>query len=139
MIRRTDIVAEARSWIGTPHVWQQSQKGLGCDCKGLVVGVARELKLPQAQSIYARMMDYHRVDCELLREGMAELFDPGEMLPGDVLVLKMANRPQHLAILGENEIIHTYARGKERVTRTTLGAALRVWPLDSVWSWRGVG
>jgi cell wall-associated NlpC family hydrolase len=35
------IVAEARSWIGTPYQHQASLKGVGCDCLGLLRGVWR--------------------------------------------------------------------------------------------------
>lgn len=38
---RQDIVAETRSWIGTPYRHQASLKGVGCDCLGLVRGVWR--------------------------------------------------------------------------------------------------
>jgi NlpC/P60 family putative phage cell wall peptidase len=41
MITRSAIVAEARSWIGTPYRHQASVKGVGCDCLGLVRGVWR--------------------------------------------------------------------------------------------------
>ena len=37
------IVAEARSWIGTPYRHQASLKGVGCDCLGLLRGVWREV------------------------------------------------------------------------------------------------
>jgi len=37
------IVAEARSWIGTPYRHQASVKGVGADCLGLVRGVWRAL------------------------------------------------------------------------------------------------
>lgn len=40
-MRRVEIVAEARSWIGTPYRHQASLKGAGCDCLGLVRGVWR--------------------------------------------------------------------------------------------------
>ncbi len=36
------IVAAARSWIGTPYLHQASLKGVGCDCLGLLRGVYRE-------------------------------------------------------------------------------------------------
>ena len=35
------IVAEARSWIGTPYRHQASLKAVGCDCLGLLRGVWR--------------------------------------------------------------------------------------------------
>lgn len=41
MSLRLRIVAEARSWIGTPYLHQGSWKGAGTDCLGLVRGVWR--------------------------------------------------------------------------------------------------
>ncbi|WP_031335924.1 NlpC/P60 family protein [Rhodopseudomonas sp. B29] len=41
VITREVLVAEARSWIGTPYRHQASVKGVGCDCLGLVRGVWR--------------------------------------------------------------------------------------------------
>jgi NlpC/P60 family putative phage cell wall peptidase len=38
---RDAIVAEARSWIGTPYRHQASLKGVGTDCLGLLRGVWR--------------------------------------------------------------------------------------------------
>ena len=51
-----DIVAEARSWIGTPYHHQASLKGVGCDCLGLVRGVwrARYGDEPEAMPAYSR-------------------------------------------------------------------------------------
>lgn len=42
-IRRGDIVAAARRWIGTPYQHQASLLGVGCDCLGLLRGVWREV------------------------------------------------------------------------------------------------
>lgn len=139
MITRADIIAEALSWRGTPHVHQASAKGVGADCKGLVAGVARELGMAEGQSAYALMTGYHGVDPRLLKQGLAEVFEPASaMRPGDVLLLKMLGKPQHLAILVGERIVHTYARGPGMVITSRLAAALRLWPLDSVWAWRGV-
>ncbi len=48
------IVAEARSWIGTPYRHQASLKGIGCDCLGLVRGVWRAVygEEPEAPGPY---------------------------------------------------------------------------------------
>ncbi len=35
-----DVAAEAMSWAGTPFAHQASLRGVGCDCGGLVRGVA---------------------------------------------------------------------------------------------------
>jgi len=40
-LTRSIIVAETRSWIGTPYRHQASLRGVGCDCLGLVRGVWR--------------------------------------------------------------------------------------------------
>ena len=49
------IVAEARSWIGTPYQHRASLKGVGCDCLGLVRGVWRACvgEEPEAVPAYA--------------------------------------------------------------------------------------
>lgn len=38
-----DVVRAARGWIGTPYAHQQSCRGVGADCLGLVRGVWREI------------------------------------------------------------------------------------------------
>ncbi len=40
---RAKIVAEARSWLGTPYIHQASCRGAGTDCLGLIRGVWRGL------------------------------------------------------------------------------------------------
>jgi NlpC/P60 family putative phage cell wall peptidase len=40
-LSRQEIVAETRTWLGTPYRHQASLKGIGCDCLGLVRGVWR--------------------------------------------------------------------------------------------------
>tara|TARA_R110002020_G_scaffold10801_26_gene41120 strand:+ start:1660 stop:2103 length:444 start_codon:yes stop_codon:yes gene_type:complete len=41
MITRALLIAEARSWIGTPYRHQASRKGVACDCLGLIRGLYR--------------------------------------------------------------------------------------------------
>lgn len=135
------VAAEAREWAGTKFVWQASQKGVGCDCKGLVWGVARELGFPEAASLYASIADYspkRPVDGKLLREGMASLFDPvTEMEAGDILLLKIAGKPAHLAIyVGGGRVVHAQIGPKDWVKETRAEALLKMFPLDSIWRWR---
>lgn len=137
---REDVIIEARSWVGTPFHWQASVKGRGCDCKGLVQGIARELGLAEASNEFARMSSYGlNVDADLLRKGLAATFVPVcPPEPGDILLLKISGKPQHLAILmPENRMIHTYCRGPMKVVETPLGS---IWKnaIDSAWSWRGL-
>lgn len=134
-----DVVTEARSWIGTPFHWQASLKGVGCDCKGLVWGVARELGLPEAASIHAAVADYGDVvPVERLKRGMAATFQRvSEPKPGDVLLVKAGGKPQHLGIFTGPDVIHCWGRGHRGVLQCVVAhparIALRAWPVDSVW------
>ena len=137
------VAAEAREWIKTPFAWQQSQKGRGCDCKGLLWGVARELGFPEAESLYAKVADYspdRPVPSALLKEGMAAIFDPvGDMRPGDVLLLRVTRRGPvgHIAIVSSDDsAIHAQIGSKDWVKETKLRALLAVCPLVSIWRWR---
>lgn len=138
------VAAEVREWLGTPFKWQASQKGVGCDCKGLLWGVARELGFPEAESLYAQVADYsptRPVPSALLKEGMAAIFDPvTEIQPGDVLLLKTSKTGPagHIAIVsGDGRAIHAQGVGdKEWVKETRLRALLKICPLVSAWRWR---
>lgn len=136
---RTQVVAVTRSWVGTPFCWQQSTKGVGCDCKGLIVGVAKELGRPEGDSFEAGIKGeyHHSIPHRTLREGLARLFDKSaEPRPGDILLLRTGGKPQHLAIyVGNNRMVHTYGKGPQKVIEVPMG---RVWlnALDSVWSWK---
>lgn len=133
------IVAAARLWLGTPFHWGASVRGVGCDCKGLIAGVARDLGRAEAASVEALACDYGtgRFTPERLRAGLARLFDPAdEPEPGDVLLLKVAGKAQHLAIYaGNGRMIHTYSKGPGCVIEVPMGATWRR-ALDSIWRWR---
>lgn len=137
------VAAEAREWLGTKFVWQGSQKQVGCDCKGLLWGVARELGFPEAESLYAKVADYsptRPVPSALLKEGFASIFDAvEEMQLGDVLLLRTCRGGPagHVAIVsGPDNAIHAQIASKDWVKETKLRALLAVCPLVSVWRWR---
>jgi cell wall-associated NlpC family hydrolase len=149
MMTGARVAEEARQWVETPFVWGQATKGRGCDCKGLVAGVARELELPEAESVYA-LWSTHRPDRpvpnDLLKEGLASLFDPvdvrgGELLEdGMVLLLQLPNGSGHLAIVTENgtRAVHAQIEPNDKVKETSLRAMLKVCRLMSAWRWREV-
>lgn len=68
-ITPTFIIAEARSWIGTPYRHQASLKGVGCDCLGLVRGVWRALYGDEPERMPAYSRDWAEAS---LRETLAE-------------------------------------------------------------------
>ncbi|AMK18693.1 phage cell wall peptidase [Sphingobium sp. MI1205] len=141
MATRTDIVAEARRWIGTPYHEQASVRGGGCDCKGLVVGVARECGLPEADGFHARLSNYGvKVDVRLLRAGLAaELRQVACPRPGDVLLLRVGDKAQHLGLLVDgSRLIHCWGAGLQQVVSApwTVGRAQR--ELDSAWAFPSI-
>jgi len=119
MTIRDEIVAEARSWIGTRFCHQGRLKGIGCDCAGLVVGVCKALGLSEFDKA-----DYSRIpDGFMLRDTCANemteipLFD---LHPGDVVLFSFSAHPQHLAIVGDYHlgglsIIHAYSKARQIV------------------------
>lgn len=147
MVTREQIAAEALEWaaLKTPFHWQASLKGKGCDCKGLILGVARELGLPEANSPFGAIADYKlRVDCKLLVEGLRETFDPVESPGlGDIILLKLDGKPQHLAILAESgdrpRMVHTY-NTPGRVNHVVSVPFTAIWrnQMASAWTWRSL-
>jgi NlpC/P60 family putative phage cell wall peptidase len=152
MTKGERIAEQALLWVGTPFQMQQACRGAGCDCLGLIVGVVRELNLPEAQSPFARIADYQRVDSELLLRGLGETLDLvavrrehhaiGIPEVGDLLLIDLKDehgrmKPMHLAIhAGGNRMIHTlYYPGHAQVQRDLIGSAW--WRrVDSIWRWR---
>lgn len=132
------VAAQAEQWIGVPFHWQGRVRA-GCDCKGLLAGVARELGRPEADSLEALAGDYGgKVDSARLKAGLARLFDRvPERQPGAILLVRLAGKPQHLAICAP-------LPGKPlRVIETLNVGPMQVRPfrrsdpeIDSIWSWR---
>ena len=120
-VDRALIVAEARSWIGTPYRHQGSLKGAGCDCLGLGRGVWRAIygSEPETPGPYTAswaeetgietMRDAARrhmreLDADALRAG-------APFAIGSVLLVRMKDRglAKHAAIASAGEaIIHAY-------------------------------
>lgn len=100
-----EIVAEARSWLGTPYQHQASLKGVATDCIGLVVGVARKFNLPEAAlwSNDIRFRGYARTPNpqELLLAAGAYLdrLVPAQAGLGDILLFTFLKEPMHFGII----------------------------------------
>jgi cell wall-associated NlpC family hydrolase len=136
-LTRDAIVAEARSWAGTPFRWQASVKGVGADCRGFIFGVARELGLPEANGRTARADYSSRIPARELKRVLAETFDRADVArPGDLLLIVVGEKPQHLAIVtGPGRMMHACLRGPEQVIEVPIGKSR---PIDSIWTWRGL-
>jgi NlpC/P60 family putative phage cell wall peptidase len=112
---RPDVVAAARSWIGTPYHHQASLKGVGCDCLGLLRGVWREIVGEEPDHAPPYTPDWAEASGrELLTEAAGRYLVPiaGTAFGGgDVLVFRW--RPhlpaKHCAIAtGPDAMVHAH-------------------------------
>lgn len=124
-VTREQIVAEARSWVGTPWVHQHRVKGRAVDCVGLVIGVARNLGLvPDEFEVtgYSQMPDGRLLElCTTYMRPVAR----DAMQPGDVVVVAIVDQPQHVGILtpypgGNLAMVHAAIKSKRGVVESRL-------------------
>jgi NlpC/P60 family putative phage cell wall peptidase len=88
------ILAAADTWLNTPYQHQASQKGVGCDCLGLVRGIWRDLYGSEMQpDIPPYGPDWaERSAHEPLVEGLGRHFlrvDAAQAQAGDVLAFRL--------------------------------------------------
>jgi hypothetical protein len=139
---RGEMVAGALpSWDKTPFHPHARVKSAGCDCKGLLWGIAEELGFPEAESEYAKATDYNLmrrngIPSARLKEGFAELFDPvaDEWRPGDILLCKCFGHPGHVAIWDGARVWN--ALPNSGVRSRSLSVLKHHFPIDSAWRWR---
>ena len=125
-----NIVDTARAWLATPYVHQQSVRGAGCDCLGLLRGVWRELygQEPEAVPAYSRDWSEPQGDEQLWRAARRHmtpkaLDDEGQ---GDVLLFRMKTGAvaKHLGLQGFTgpaaSFIHAYSGHGVVESRLTL-------------------
>jgi cell wall-associated NlpC family hydrolase len=130
-MNRADVVAQARTWLGTPYHHQARLKGKGVDCAGLVICVARELGMvppdfdvpPYPRQPDGRSMLAH-CDAFMTR------IDLVDMAAGDVIVLRFEQDPQHMGIVAPHRsgclsMVHALgtADGKGRVIEQRLDSS----------------
>jgi NlpC/P60 family putative phage cell wall peptidase len=126
MKNHNNIVAQARTWLGTPFHHQARLKGKGCDCLGLIVGVVDELGLKDRNGMKLAAYDEVTYSKEpdgayLIQKltGLLEEVPIAEARAGDLALFKVRENPQHLAILSDYEgglgMIHSFAPSRRVV------------------------
>ncbi|MEP5760304.1 MAG: NlpC/P60 family protein [Litoreibacter sp.] len=118
-IPRDEIVAVARSWIGTPYRHQASCKGAGADCLGLLRGVWRTVYGAEPEDVPPYSADWSEPQGEealwdaASRHLLAKPFEQAES--GDVLLFRMRSGAvaKHLGIFvsgsDKSEFLHAYS------------------------------
>lgn len=112
------FLEQAQALLGTPFM-HQGRSRYGVDCIGLVVLAAQRAGL----DVSADQPGYPRDPNGLLQPALARRLVPvdGARQPGDVLLMRFAEEPQHVAIWDGAMILHAYARAG-RVVRHHLDA-----------------
>lgn len=121
-MQRSDVIAEAREWIGTPYAHQHRAKGVGCDCVGLIVGVglATGSLTTWTPEKWREVKRYGRLPNPTHMGGaLAQFLLPvdGAGVPEDGAIAWLgwrAGLPMHLAFIatspdGYRTIIHAYS------------------------------
>lgn len=125
MITRTQIVTTARGYLNTPFHHQGRVKGVGIDCAGLLICVARDLEVRDPSwdvSNYGPLPNGDELQQHLARNLQPIAIEAADA--GDVLLMRFSKEPQHIAILTSADyVIHSYAQVKKVVEHR----------LDSVW------
>lgn len=114
-----DVVSVARTWIGTPYVHQQSRRGAGCDCLGLLRGIWREVlgAEPEPVPAYSRDWSEPQADEQLWQAAARHLLvkDLGSEASGDVLLFRMRDGSvaKHVGLQAETgarpSFVHAYS------------------------------
>lgn len=101
------IVQEARSWIDTPFKAQGRLKNNGCDCLGLVMGIARNLNLKSKNGVPITVFDTLDYDIKRQNINLSSILDSlllksEEISSGNLVLMNFDSIPQHLAITSEH-------------------------------------
>lgn len=143
MTTRAQVVSEARLWLGTRWCHQASLRGVGTDCIGLLVGVARALGIEGGAEFAADhgIKGYGRAPrVDLALAACERYLDPCENpVAGDIMYLRVHGSPypHHFALLSSSDyMIHSWAQMRKVVENR----------IDTVWrsrifrtySYRGV-
>lgn len=142
MTKREEIVAEARTWLGTPWVHQHCLKGVAVDCAQMVMDVGRACQVLPAGLV---LNDYGRDPDGTILHMCDTHLDPvprGGMQAGDVVVIRVLHQPQHVGIVANHvhgglSIIHASGTGQKAVVETRL-AFMRGFQFVAAYSFRGL-
>ena len=134
--RAARFVAAARELVGVPYR-HAGRNGYGIDCGGLIILAARRAGLlPPDWDVppYSPIIDVGMILAGL-REWCEPVERPGEPEAGDILLMRILRRPQHLAIAsGEGSMIHVYVAAG-RVIEHPLTEHWRQ-AIVGIWRWR---
>ena len=106
------IVEAARKYLGVKFRHQGRSMATGVDCAGLVICTLRDIGMTPVDTTDYNMTPDPVQMLSIIVQSAVEI-PINDMMPGDVLWMRFATEPQHVAIATENGIIHSYSnRGR---------------------------
>lgn len=103
------IIATARSMLKTPFRHQARVPGRGLDCAGLLVCVCQELGLSvEDVQGYGRNPFNGMLEEAIRSQPFLREVAKAALQPGDVLLMRFSQEPQHIAIATDHGMIHAY-------------------------------
>ncbi len=145
-IKRSAIIAAARSWLGTPFMHQGRVKGSrgGVDCLGVVLCVLEEvgaIGASQTPESWTRLPEFTQYGREPANGKVfagcvqyANMKPFSEAKQGDILALRAPSEPCHVAFVsehgGKHYMIHAYNGGSKKCVEHII---------DGVWHERIAG
>ncbi|MBN8828629.1 MAG: hypothetical protein J0H68_07975 [Sphingobacteriia bacterium] len=123
-MNKEDIILTARSWIGTKfhHQGRIKQNGNnkgGCDCIGLIIGIAKELGINiYDESGYSKLPNNYLLE-EKLNHYLIKK-DIKDISISDIALFRISEFPQHVGIISNYDlhelgIIHSFLPAKKVV------------------------
>jgi len=124
MPARAEIVAEARTWLGTPWVPAGACKGVGANCLGFLAGVSRNVGLAALAAAFDPYRGFAAPpEPRALLLGLRRHLVPiprDAAAPGDLLLFDFGEGMRHVAMLSAPAtIIHAH-QSKGRVVEHRL-------------------
>lgn len=114
MTTRKEIIARARSWVGTPYRPQGRKRGVdgGGDCIAVLedIGLHFGMIAKPVQSVYsiseASVRDILR---GLTQSGCVRHIQVNQRRPGDILFFRYSSIPTHLGVMtGPLSVVHAH-------------------------------
>lgn len=123
-MKREEIIAEARKWLGTPLEHHGRVMGKACDCLGLVEGVAQAF----GHVVYD-LLDYGPMPppekaIQVAETNLVPKPDGVQPVASDIVLLSIGSvhEPRHFAIIGEHggrlTMIHASGHNRKVVEHT---------------------
>lgn len=133
----SEFAERAMAWIDTPYRHQGRINGLGCDCAGLVIGVAHEMGLSDFDTLdYGRIPDGASIAAHCAAHLRRVPID--DLAVGHIVVMRWKSQiPNHLAIcvshpLAGLALVHALATNRkvamarlDEATRALIASAWR--------------